>query len=1508
MSRHDTDAPWVQSDTELRNSCGAINLMVKVVTDHDLPFDVCNEINRYRTGFESVLIHPFYKNGEWKTWKNDSAHATTILVLLISPDRRHGMKISYGDEFTLLGVRAHQPYRLDGGHEILLIEALQSPDSVIIRHPKNSDHRIVFDAYSGFGGWAKGGDIVGAAYKVFWEIDPEIANVCSRNTGTHLLHTDQILAMTHDAFRHHLSMGVTINGDFGNIAVWEYLCQSGVDWGSMSLPCPSWSRLSTERGLDDVRGGEHHTLLHFARCAQPLLLVLENVDALLKHRHWIEVKTKFVELGFHLVHVGSDSLQKVMPMSRNRACIIVANRAYASEFRTFDLGPTEFPPLDYAMNPRSSGFIHEFIPHELMSFIVIDPEDRAILCDKKVWPNDWGYVARHGSIIPLKDRVHPKSQILPCAVAKYASPRDISRNLLETKGLFMKIMQQAEESGDSWFYRWISPFEQMASMGFPFGTLIPNVKALAYHVVGNSIAVPHSIISLLRVYELLPQTFLTTGKKNLFEALIDMKMKVGRINDMDLKSDDEYLWLSPINMIPREIPILSTAVDDSTVHSGNSPATQQEVEEIGRLITAEDTRDRFGGDHQTPNEIRNPLEVSYGGVADFAIGVEPRLKGCIPEAPFLFSPEEIKHVFQRDVIYNRKSLAVCVPQIVFSTVYREPKIHEGMKDTTIDPISSSTVVHLRTLDGTWTWEGQTTTPCITIGVLILTALPHARPDLIDNITLAGTSCRWETMITTSEHDKIQVVFTPKFVARLFKIAPTDTVCPVLCDICDTPDTLVHAILYSHKECGNDLVMLQAGSLIHADEYILAHPMHTFILKTSDRNEDCRVAAIHPITGRFHEIVINKRSTIRAVQFLIAPDLPESVHVIAEINHRRVAIDTPVEHLEADQVVRFRCFPLQGGVKGDIRGQLREQLTSHGVPDNVVLARIHTITTAIQEAQLAECFRQNDPWGALKNLCTSASIRLVQPQELKDRQTTMRTNTRKNEAKGGSKGTGKGKASLDLSKHSPLLPPLVENVDFHSDFQGTDGATIPLICPAAMCTGGTGVCPMNLQQAKSFLPVSVISPDPLAILVLGHHDSLSDHKLTVAGTLKSTNMPCLLPATLIQFGASPVDYKFTGLKVEVNPIESHIIEVVISKDRCKHWDTNVAPIDIVAKYLPTVKDKSILIGTWGWKPLDQAWKQSHATMASFWKGFIRVTSTAVEEMLRSSGPGGISLWPKDNEYKPHQDFAHLAVHADDEIQAQACAQKIPQHLGFVCHRGRFLLRCRRTHFNSVKKVLNPDGCILDACEINPTDLRFVLTGLTEGFAADSITEGLKNAGWNARTVRALSAKTWLLVSSQPPKETHLQINGTLVTVRPFQKDAPVRPIENSFRRDRPNAMALSHWNDDRSTASTVSSFGQGPIANKLDEITAKLNQTTEQIGTLTEQMQMMSERQDIHETQVSSKFEQVEQHQQAFNSKLEGAIVNQMKHMFSTFEGNISSRLDRIESEISEDGDKRRKVN
>ena len=1480
MLRHGTDHHWVQSDTELRSSFGAVDLMIRILDDEKLDDSAHNEAFRYRTGYESLWVEPFSRISQWK---RDEAHDHTVIILLLSHDRRTGMKIGCGDELSVIGGRVYQPYHHECGYDFIFIEALPIPDSVVIRHPKNSDQRVVFDAYSGFGGWAKGGEIVGAPYKVFWEIDPEIANVCSRNTSTHVLRVDEILKMSHDTFRHHLSMGITINGDFGEKAVWEFLCQNGVSWGSLSLPCPSWSRLGTERGLDDARGSEHHTLLEFAMCAQPLLLVLENVDALLSHRHWIDVRDKLVELGFHLVHVGSDALQKVMPMSRNRACIIVANRAYASEFRTFSLGPTDFPPLDYMMNPRSCGFIHEFIPSELMKFVSIDAEDRNILCDKKVWPTDWGFVNKHGAVIPLKERVHPKSQILPCAVAKYASPRDISRSLLESKGLFMKIMQQADDSGDSWFFRWISPFEQMASMGFPAGTLIPNSKEVAYHVVGNSIAVPHSIISLLRVFQVLPQTFRPGGKTNLFEALVEMKTRVGRVADMSLNSDDDYLWMSPPTMIPTEIAFPHTEVDDSTLQPSNTAETQREVDTIAKLLRNEND---FGEFHDE---------------------ILPRLKGCIPETPFLYYPEEPKNIFQRDVIYRQQSLSVCVPQIVFSTVLRDTVTFDQTHVVVHEHECPTANVSLRTLDGTWNWVGQTSTPCVSVGVLIRTALPHARSDLVETILVDGQMCEWDRTMNISEHPDICIAFKPKFVARLFRISPSDTVCPVLCDMCDTPNSIVHAILYSHKECSDDLLMTQSDMMIHPSEYILAQPMHTFIIKASDKKSECRVAAIHPINGRFHEIVANKRSTVRAVLERIAPDVSETIHAIAEVNHHRIALDTPVASLDLNQVIRFRFFPLRGGAKGDIRNQLREQLTSHGVPENVALARVHTITAAVPESQLAECFHQQDVWGALKNLCTLANVRMVQPQELKQRQTNLRTAARRSESKTRPKGNGKGGSKVELSKHAPLLPPLVENVNFHSDFQGPDGTNIPIIFSSAMCTGGTGVCPMNLQQAKSFLPVSVISPDPLAILVLGHHEMLSDHLITVAGTLKSTDMPCLLPATLIQFGASPVAYKFTGLKVEVAPIESHILEVVVSKARCKHWEGNMAPIDMVAKSIPVVKDKNVMIGTWGWKSLDLSWKPSHATVALFWKGFIRVTTVSVESLLKSSGPLGISLWPEDNEYKPHPDYAHIAVNATDETQAQACAQKIPQHLGFVCHRDRFLLRCLRIHFNSVKKVLNPEGCILDACEINPSDLRFVLTGLTDGFTAESITEGLKKAGWNARTVRALSAKTWLLVASTAPTETHLQINGSLATVRPFQKDAPVRHFDAQFRQDRSMNMQISSWNDDRSNASTVSSFGQGPIAAKLDEVSAKLQETTEQIGTLTEQMQLMTERQEAHETHVSSKFGMVEQQQQQFHSALEGAIVNQMKHMFSSFEGNISTRLDRIEQEISEDSDKRRKL-
>ena len=415
MHSNGGDHTWVTSDTGLRCSLGRFNIALRSVSDLDIEMEVHQAIFKYRTGLDAIMVRPFCINGAWGV---DKIHNHTIFALLLAPERKTGLNIFPGVEMTILGALRREPCVQVGGFEILFIEASPSPDTIIIRHPRLSDARLVFDAYSGFGGWFKGGQIVGAPYKLFWEVDPEVAELCSRNTGTHILKTTEILQMSHETFRYHLSMGVTVLGDFGEKAVWEFLCQSGIWWASFSLPCPSWSRLSTERGLDDMRGGQHHTLIDFAKCAQPLLLVLENVDALLSHRHWIDIRAKFVELGFQLVHVGADSLQRVMPMSRNRACIILANQAYASEFRTLGLGHTDFPPLDYMMNPRSCGYIHEEIPHDLLQTLIIEAADHDMLTDKRFWPFDWGFVGTHKDKIQLKSRVHSKSQILPMCSCK----------------------------------------------------------------------------------------------------------------------------------------------------------------------------------------------------------------------------------------------------------------------------------------------------------------------------------------------------------------------------------------------------------------------------------------------------------------------------------------------------------------------------------------------------------------------------------------------------------------------------------------------------------------------------------------------------------------------------------------------------------------------------------------------------------------------------------------------------------------------------------------------------------------------------------------------------------------------------------------------------------------------------------------------------------------------------------------------------------------------------------
>lgn len=1471
----------VGSDLELRDSSGPFDVMLRILPHCDMDVDLHQEIFRYRSGLESLVVKPFCQG---KTWGVDKIHNHTVIALLLSPDRRTGMRLVSGVEITVLGCIKRDCYQHSSGYEILFLEAPPLPQSIVIRHPRNSVRRLVFDAYSGFGGWQKGGQIVGAPYRVFWEIDPEIAVLCSYNTGTHVLQTKDILSMTHDNFRHHLSTGITILGDFGEMAVWEYLCQDGIEWGSFSLPCPSWSRLGSERGLDDPRGSEHNTLLRFARCAQPLLLVLENVDALLSHRHWIDLRASFVELGFEILFVGSDSLQKVMPMSRNRACVIIANRAYASEFRAFELKSTEFPPLGFMMSPRAWGCIHECIPSELVSVITIPQKDRVLLGDRKVWPFDWGFPKTDAFTIPLKCRVHPKSQILPCAVAKYASPGDIARSLLESKGLFMKIMQQASDEDGNWYYRWISPFEQLASMGFPVGTMLPRNKSLAYHVVGNSIAVAHSVINLLRVRALLPNSFLPNGKSDLFDALVEMRHRTGKLPDLEFHYDEDYMWLNFRTVVPCVLPVPSTLIDMTQEGDReNSPETQQEVDAIAKLLQDEDA---------------NEHEMNMTRLTK---------RSVVPDAPYLFVPCDMSTEAHSEVMYQCKSLARCVPQLAFATCGRDVVVNTNLDHDMIAMEHPHVKVHLRTLDGTWQWQGITCVPFASIGHLICGALPHATQSLFDRFVYQGQDRLWEHCIDTRTVSDIQIALQPKYIARLFQVAPDQHLHPVLCDVCDTALSVAQCIFANFSEIKNAFCMTQHDEIVNPDDYILGCDRKVLTFQFHDQHQKGRVGIIHPFTGKFHELYVGQNCTISDIKRIVVPELLDVENIVAEINHQRVSSDMCIRDVDKNHVLRLRCFPLKGGARTDVRNQLREQLVSHGVPENQVASRIHTICTAIPEGKIVECFGQADVWGGLKNVCTAANIRLVHPQELKERQQSLRNAVRKGESiKPKAKGGGKGRNLVESSKHVPLLPPMVENVEFVQDFRGEDGSNVPIIFPSAMCTGGTGVCPMNLSQAKSFLPVTIISTDPLAILVLGHHDSLSEHKVTVAGTIKTTGIPCLLPATLIQFGASPVLYKFTGLKVEADTTESQIIEVIITKDKSKYWDSNIAPIDIVAKTIPAVKEKSILIGAWGWKSLDAQWKPTHASSSQVWRGNIRIASTAVKQLLKASGPDGISLWPKDNEYRADPEFVHITVKAESESQAQACAQKVPQNLGFVHHRGRYLIRCLRTNFNAVKMILNPEGCILDACEINPGDLRFVLSGLTEGYTASSITDGLKKAGWNARTVRALSAKTWLLVADQPPAATHLEFNGTLATVRPFQKEAPGRQYDSSFRAH--HAMSMSSWSDDRSTASSVNSFCQGPIASKLDEIQAKLQETTEHLGTLTERVQDISDRQDTHEVQVAEQFIEVDQKQKQFLGNLEGAIVHQMKSMFSTFEGSLVTRLDRIESELAEDPEKRRKTN
>ena len=1404
----------------------------------------------------------------------------------------------------------------------------------LVVHPQSVENPVIMDLCSGINGWTYGGKPFGFEPVINVEADRDVAEVGSRNLGQWLLTTDRIINASYSELQMWLRKGITICDQFQNVEFWERICKRGIHIVVASLPCPPWSELARSRGLSDSRGDLFRSLQFFINVFRPIVLAFENVRGLLFHADWDCICKMFCSIGFVLAHESIDALSLIMPMTRDRASVIFINRSFAASLISTKIKATPTPCLNPDPNPFRQGVFHECVPEVLTLAVDINPVARALLVNREMWPNDWrlrSHISRDGTI-DLCERVLSKTRPLPCAVAKYSRPDLIDPILLKERGLLMKVVQESDPS----IQRWLSPCEIQAALGFPWGIMLSKEFSKTYHMLGNSISPIHAALTISRLATIYPQAI--KQNNDVFRAIMQIVAQTPKVNKAFVDYDDEYFWILPL---ANPEPPFALTVEENTVTGYRDAQTQTHREDC-------DTKKRRHealGFAAVENHVTTSEHMSED---ETMIGVE-----CTRHVMPCPEPINLAHVttIDADMIFD------CTHTYGFHAAFVcERVVYHLDKDTWItgqfartSPSSSEVVnpdcpplreVSVLDFHGTWTCHihvGLDT--CI--GEVLLKLFPFIDPAHCEFVLDEIYYKEWTSRLVGNN-------VTVKFrkTKRIIHVAGTSNVITCFCDPLDTVASFVDenpwilktgvprmvslvqpvssavgglTAVCTLEPCDSLLKLRQTVwtlvleeatvHLVLPDEITFTDEEHECITVSSQAtaidepsttpsgpDDDGSVGVIHPITGRFHEVRFSHDMIVAQLLDLIQPEVPAANCLAPEINGKRISLLDRVCSFPSTSTIRFRFYGGVGGAPSCGKDCLKTELVSRGVPVEQVNHRIAAVMNTVGERTVEDIFQTEDPWSRLKETCTARKVRLVMPGELKAHQTskrsasiTDRSHSSASSSKGSSlKGRGKGKGKQD--KPRPLPLPEWCDVDLPEGFVDSEDSPIDYIQISELQRDAQGVCPLTIQETEPYIATAVrMSADPLAIIVPGHHfEPCEDHisHISFPVTVKATGAPILIPATLVQLGQENAFFSFRGPSASVETVESTVLEIQVCSDYCPVWKSSSKPLDILAQCIPALRDRDVLISHWSWK-----WIKDR-------KPAPPAVATHIHGLLSSSGPQGVSMWPKATNKQLDARYSHIAIDARGPDEASAVTKATNNALGFVQGvNGKWLVRCKREHYPDTRRHLIPDGLILENAPVGEHDAQFVLQSCTSDLSCTThaINVGLQELGWEAKVVKTLGPAAWLLTSKTNPPGPHLSLNNLIMAVKPHDGTRGVERFANFVPRSGPKHDSAppnnpwSHYvplcNRDAPPQNTP-----GPTANRFAELEKAIEEKFEKrlvsiegkMEKVTRDSAASSEACMNRLTQIETTVSNTQVHLDAFEHKISNnhqQMLLQMKELF-----------------------------
>ena len=1274
---------------------------------------------------------------------------------------------------------------------------------------------------------------------------------------------------------------------------------------TISAPCPPWSGAATSGGLNKPTGMLFPESLAVCRILQPHMIAIEQVGGFINHEHKQTVLSLIPWAGFRLVWARTLNLKSHSPVNRIRWLAIAV--------RTHDYEQ----PMPSLQLWNSSG---DHTPH---SFDSILPEDLALDDRLKITEDIRNKADNHLLLPPSKRaRVTPEHTFhsrccdehdtLPTFMAAYGSQHLIDSELLLSKGLMMHFFKGYGKPA-----RFFHPVEVALLHVVYKVAFIPEDWQLAWKYLGNQIAIPHALITLVNalgffsqipklnideVFAKMHEVKLTQSNLSMTKGCMGIVISDGTTNLESYEHDNIQAFHERcgVSMMPPGQYWDTNGFHDLPLPK-ESPQPEMHHENVTAFEVSDDILSGKIEEHEVPATIpiinlqKGMVKTSYG---QLEFWFDSRLRH-----------DEIAEIWPQSLSINTEVLPIGVALILQSDT----------ENTELDFSFSQNLV-LQTI-----FQGQLTLLRKDDESLRFLSENHSNL-LYDQFSEADDSMGF---VIPMVNIGIPRAWALPFQFGLFQEAWSQCVCSIKCDFQDhflcvfiqgpyshrvflarfwqhvfTDDALA-TIGYSMYEVTNDQEI--KVRFFPRDDHC---PIPIVQLRTALFVNSCRLA-LGQCQAQGHQVYIKCLSrplwwghlaSHKKVGFLLEvmnafASLFLNVHCFRLV-HEGKAISDEVSMEECHINQRYHAILLHavpavhgGGSstktnwKTQVKNTLATILLQEGYALDWVSKTIEQLLTVCGIKTLGAITAMNESPERLAELLKLVKSCAIDIPSMQPKQTS-------------------AVAFGTKAKKRAVVMPSPMNYKILDGFLLNDDKTQA----KQVSEFNNKVSGVFLSSGPDAIPWlragDVITSDELGMLVIG------ELPITTSLITKSITVPCqdekerkvLLACTLVQFGQKHITCR---------PPDSHVISkqkttmvalTLWKEEWLVDWPKIVQnPIAFVKTQFP----EEHIVSVWG-RSFRNGKTPTTASDSTSVQMHCMIRDDALDQFLGKSGFNCIWATPKTEDGRPSDQWRLLWLpDSIDKAEANVLAAKLTGVTGLVKIKQKFALRIQTAHFESAWKHVSPSLPVPEAIE---TSKIYKIESLPFGTTKDMLTEWSQHVAWKFKPLRAVGPKTWIVGSPMPCPESQLFFNTMPILIRELPprfvaKQNPIvagpRPNGNTV----PSASGIyanglggsdpwANWSGASTTPANPARTASGPIEDKFAKQTSRLDKLEAELTQIKTDQKAQMDAQKAFQQHV---VDRDKENRQELDKK-----INTMKQEFETsFTKAIATQTKKFDTDLQE---------